>query len=109
MPFTTDGIITTTEDFRELSDGNGARGGPGTNLGAGPTDLIAFYRTPGQAATLPGVPQFAQPTTPSVATTAVGTGAEVHVDTTFTGGSGTSAYSVGDLITALKALGLIAK
>jgi hypothetical protein len=108
MPFSTSGIVTTTEDFRQLSDGNGTRGGPGTNLGSGPTDLIAFYRTPAQSATLPGVAQFAQPVSPNVATSAAGSVTAVFTGTTFTGGSGTSAYSVGDLVTALKKLGLIA-
>jgi hypothetical protein len=108
MPFSTSGVVTTTEDFRELSDGNGVRGGPGTNLGAGPNDLIAFYRTPEQAATLPGVAQFVQPGTHSVATGTAGSTTAAFVNTTFTGAAGTSAYTVGDLVTALKALGLIA-
>lgn len=34
---------TTTTGVRQLSDGNGANGGPGTALGTGPTDKVGFF------------------------------------------------------------------
>lgn len=50
-PVTT-GTRTVTSNPRQLSDGNGLNGGPGTILGQGTSDNIGFYSTSG-----PGVPQ----------------------------------------------------
>jgi len=41
-------------------------------------------------------------------TSAAGSTTAVYTNTTFTGGSGSTAYTVGDVVKALKALGLIA-
>lgn len=40
---TTVGNVTTTSNVRQLSDGNGVGGGPGTQLGQGPTDKVGFW------------------------------------------------------------------
>ena len=49
-----------------------------------------------------------QPTASGNTTTsAAGSTTAVYVNTTFTGGSGSTAYTVGDVVAALKALGLI--
>ncbi len=59
---TTVGIVTTTSSVRQLSDGNGFNGGPGTQLGQNAQDEIGFYGAnpvvqpsgPGQAAIVRG-------------------------------------------------------
>lgn len=89
--------VTTTTAFRQLSDGNPI----GTTLGQSPADLISFY----------SVTPVAQPAAPSAHNTAGGAaGATTALfrDTTFTGGVGSSTYSVGDVVASLKALGLLA-
>lgn len=43
----------------------------------------------------------------NTATTAAGAGAAVKVDTSFTGGIGTTAYTVGDIVAALKTIGAL--
>lgn len=97
----TSGIITTTTNPRQLSDGNGLNGGPGTLLGQGAADPIGLYGvTP--------VVQPAQPASHSVATTTAGSTTSVFVNTTFPGASGSSNYTVGDIVTALKAIGILA-
>lgn len=40
---TTVGTVTTTSNARQLSDGNGQNGGPGTSLGQSVRDKIGFY------------------------------------------------------------------
>ena len=61
--------------------------------------LVSFFGATGST----------QPTaTGNVATSAAGSTTAVYVNTTFTGGSGSTAYTVGDIVKALKALGLIA-
>lgn len=55
-----------------------------------------------------GVTPVTQPTAAGNTTTsAAGSTTAVYVNTTFTGGSGSTAYTVGDVVAALKALGLI--
>jgi hypothetical protein len=91
------GTVTTTTNARNLSDGNPV----GTVFGLSPTDLISHY---GAAA----VPQFSQPGAPNTTTGAAGSVTAAFTNTTFTGGIGTSAYSIGDIVTALKRYGLLA-
>lgn len=40
---TTVGIVTTTSNVRQLSDGNGQNGGPGTSLGISVLDKVGFF------------------------------------------------------------------
>ena len=40
---TTVGIVTTTSNVRQLSDGNGQNGGPGTGLGQSVNDKVGFF------------------------------------------------------------------
>jgi hypothetical protein len=89
--------LTTTSAPRQLTDANPI----GTQLGQSAADLVGMFgATP--------VAQFTQPGTHSVATTAAGSTTAVFVNTTFTGASGTTNYTVGDIVTALKALGVLA-
>lgn len=56
-----------------------------------------------------GVAPVTQPGASAVYSTgAAGATTSVYLNTTFTGNVGTSAYSIGGLVAALKALGLIA-
>jgi hypothetical protein len=71
----------------------------GIKLGASGTSTIGFF----------GAVAVDRPTaTGNTAIGAAGSGAAVLVDTTFNGGSGT-AYTIGDIVKALKELGLIAQ
>jgi hypothetical protein len=90
-------LSATTLQFespRELSDQNSQ----GTILGSSTTDLIGFF---GLAV---GVPQ--QTPAGNVTTVTAGSTTNVFVNTSFSGGVGTTAYTVGDIVAILKALGL---
>lgn len=99
MPVASD-VASTTDGPNQLSNGNSL----GTILGqattaAGVGDKIAFYGT---------TPVTQQGAGGSTVTSAAGSTTAVYVNTTFTGGTGTTAYTVGDIVAALKAVGLIA-
>ena len=70
-----------------------------TAIGNAATDTIGLY----------GVTKVAQPaTTGQTAGFTAGAGTAVLDDSTFTGGSGTKAYTIGDIVKHLKALGILA-
>lgn len=72
----------------------------GTALGQSTSDKIGFY----------GVTPVVQPASPSgnTHTPTAGSTTAVYVNTTFDGGTGSTAYTVGDIVLALKNLGLLA-
>lgn len=80
---------------KQLSDQNSM----GTQLGAGTTDKIGFF----------GATPVAQNGTPAgnTHTPAAGSTTAAYVNTTYDGGISGSAYTVGDIVTALKNLGLL--
>ena len=90
-------MTATTTTFaapRLLSDQNSQ----GTQLGDSATDLVGFYgSTPVAQATPAG----------NVTTVAAGSTTNVFVNTTFSGGVGTTAYTVGDVVAVLKGMGLL--
>lgn len=90
----TSGTTTAFAGLKELSDANSQ----GTQLGYSTTDLIGFY----------GATPVAQ-ATPAGDTTTVTAGSTtaVYVNTSFSGGTGTTAYTIGDVVKVLKGLGLL--
>jgi hypothetical protein len=70
-----------------------------TAIGDAATDTVGFY----------GVAQVAQPATTGTTTGfTAGSGTAARADSTYTGNTGTAAYTVGDIVKALKDLGLLA-
>jgi hypothetical protein len=68
-------------------------------IGAAATDTVGFF----------GAPAVAQPaTTGTVTGFTAGSGTAAKDDSTYTGDTGTAAYTVGDIVKALKDLGLLA-
>ena len=86
----------------EISSNPTSTGGnaSGIVVGENTTQTLGFY-----GAT--GVTQFA--TTGNIAGFAAGAGTASKSDSVWTGGVGATAYTVGDLVSALKQLGLIAE
>ncbi len=80
---------------KQLSDGNSQ----GTTLGQSATDKVSLYNA---------TPVVQPAGTGNVHTVAAGATTAVFVNTTFDGSTGTSAYTVGDIVVALKALGILA-
>lgn len=72
----------------------------GTVLGQSASDLVGFY----------GVTPVAQPGSPSgnTHTPTAGSTTSVFVNTTFDGSTGSTAYTVGDIVKALKSIGILA-
>lgn len=80
--------------IKELSDGRS----DGWRAGQNATDKGAFF----------GADPVAQPSGTGFTTTAAaGATTSVFTNTTFSGGIGSTAYTVGDLVVALKKLGLL--
>ncbi len=79
--------------LNQLGDGSS----DGCNSAAG---LAAFGKTP---------PSAAPSGSGNAHTVAAGSTTAVYTNTTFDGGVGSSAYTVGDLVAILKSLGLIAE
>ncbi len=94
------GVATTISGNLTLSTKNIVTdGATGTKIGTATTQLLGFYNaTP-----------IAQPAANTDTTTgAAGSSTAVYLNTTFTGASGTAAFTLGGVITKLKALGLLA-
>jgi hypothetical protein len=73
--------------------------GTGTQIGTSTTQKLGFY----------GATPVVQPVASTNSTTGTtGSATGVSLDTTFKGSSGSSAYTIGGVVTQLKALGLIA-
>lgn len=71
----------------------------GKQLGMATTDPVGFF----------GATPVAQPSSAgNTHTVTAGSTTAVYTNTTFDGGTGTTAYTVGDIVLALKTLGLIA-
>lgn len=72
----------------------------GTLLGNSATDLVGFW----------GATPIAQPGSPAgnVHTVTAGSTTAVYVNTTFDGTIGSTAYTIGDIVIALKNAGLLA-
>jgi hypothetical protein len=72
----------------------------GTEMGSAATSLQGFF----------GATPVVQPANPAgnTHTVTAGSTTAVYVNTSFDGGTGTTAYTIGDLVLILKTLGLIA-
>ena len=80
---------------KQLSSGDST----GTTLGRSTSDKVSLY----------GVTPVVQPSTTGTTTGfTAGSGTAAKDDSTFTGNSGSSAYTVGDIVLALKQLGVLA-
>lgn len=75
---------------------------------ATPTDGQVWQFSATLGTYVPGMALIQQTTTGTTAGFTAGAGAAVLVDSTFTGDSGSTAYTVGDVVRALKAVGLLA-
>jgi hypothetical protein len=71
----------------------------GTKIGTATTQKIGFFNA---------TPVVQPSTTGTTTGFTAGAGTAVLDDSTFTGGSGSKAYTVGDIVKALKALGILA-
>jgi hypothetical protein len=81
---------------QQLHDGNP----DGATIGQSTTELVSFYN-------VPPVAQSALAPTGNVHTPAAGATTAVYVNTTFDGSTGASAYTIGDIVLALKKLGAL--
>lgn len=72
----------------------------GTQLGQSTSDLVGFW----------GATPIAQPGSPSgnTHTPTAGSTTAVFVNTTFDGSTGSTAYTIGDIVKALKVIGVLA-
>lgn len=88
-------MAMVTSNLRQLSSGST----DGITMGLSATDKISFF----------GQTTGTQPTTTTnVHTVAAGATTAVYTNTTFDGSIGSTAYTLGDVVRALKLLGLIA-
>jgi hypothetical protein len=72
----------------------------GTKIGTAATQKIGFFNA---------TPVVQQNTTGTTTGTSGGSGTALHTNATITGGVGSTAYTVGDIVKALKTLGLLAE
>lgn len=77
---------------------SGTQANPATDANGNPSKYGFYGATPAVQPTSAG----------DVTTVTSGSTTAVYVNTTFSGGTGTTAYTIGDLVKALKTLGLIA-
>ena len=88
---------------------------PGPSTTVTPHYLIGGDSTDGTAIAINGgpvgffgiTPATQQTAVGNTTTTAAGSTTAVYVNTTFPGASGSTAYTIGDIVTALKAYGLL--
>lgn len=86
-------VVTTSNQW------NTPESADGVQIGKAATSKVGFY----------GATPAAQPTAAAnVHTVAAGSTTSVYVNTTFDGSIGSTAYTLGDLVAALKTAGLIA-
>ena len=72
----------------------------GTKIGTATSQKIGFFNA---------TPVVQQNTTGTTTGTSAGSGTALHANATITGGVGSTAYTVGDIVKALKQLGLLAQ
>jgi len=77
----------------------GHNGPEGLSIGIAATDLVGFYGT---------TPVARTSSSGNITGFSAGSGTASKSDSTWTGASGSTAYTVGDIVTILKAYGLIA-
>lgn len=92
--FTTATVGTLTVSTSIVSNTSG-----GVKIGTATTQKLGFYNAS---------PVAQQSTTGTTTGFTAGSGTTAKSDSTYTGGSGTKAYTVGDVVLALKNLGLLA-
>lgn len=95
----TTGTVATSLTFATGANIVAATSGAGTKIGTGATQKLGFWNaTP-----------VVQPATTGTATGfTAGSGTAVNDDSTFTGGVGTKAYRISDIVLALKQAGIMA-
>ena len=76
-------------------------------IGGDSTDGTAIAINGGPVGFFGQTPATQQTAAVNTTTTAAGSTTAVYVNTTFPGASGSTAYSIGDIVTALKAYGLL--
>lgn len=95
----TTGAVTTTSTLGPSTSVTNLTVTGNTAIGDAATDTFGVY----------GKTPVAQPaTTGQTAGFTAGAGTAVLSDSTFTGGTGTKAYTIGDIVKHLKAVGIIA-
>lgn len=93
------GAVTVTATLGATTSVDSLTVTSSASIGNAATDTVGFY----------GVTEVVQPATTGTTTGfTAGSGTAARADSTFTGNTGTAAYTVGDIVKALKDLGLLA-
>ena len=90
------------------ADGGHVKIDGGQAYGTGTAGAIYIANTRGQLSFFAATPVSQQATTGTTTGFTAGTGTSANDDSTYTGNSGTAAYTVGDIVLALKNYGLLA-